>query len=107
MDYTTHATWTCSTNTEWSTTTVGSKGSTYSVSYGRTWNGPYQYDWSCTCRGFKFRGSCKHITQVRDSGDRCAWNETLDVGAEAGTDAGGNPCCPECSGPVQAFNVAV
>ena len=35
----------------------GSKGSTYTVSTGRSGN-------SCTCPGFKFRGSCRHVADA-------------------------------------------
>ncbi len=38
-------------------TVLGSKGETYYL----TNEGP---DWFCTCPGFKFRGSCRHVAEV-------------------------------------------
>ena len=37
----------------------GSKGTTYTVM--RSPNG-----WSCTCKGFEFRKSCRHITEAQN-----------------------------------------
>ena len=38
-------------------TVSGSRGDSYTVS---ELNG----EWSCTCAGFKFRGACKHVTEL-------------------------------------------
>jgi hypothetical protein len=38
-------------------TVVGSRGDSYTVSEN---NG----EWLCTCAGFKFRGACKHVTEL-------------------------------------------
>ena len=105
-DLTIHATWTCCSNVNWSTQVPSSDGSkTYTVSYGPS-RGVYQYDWSCNCPNRR-RGYCKHIEQVRASGDRCGWNGTLEVGVEADRRDDGTPCCPDCGGEVTAFNVGV
>lgn len=40
------------------TEVLGSRGDVYRVTENLG-------QWSCTCSGFRFRGSCKHITQVR------------------------------------------
>jgi hypothetical protein len=38
-------------------TVAGSRGDSYTVSEN---NG----EWSCTCAGFKFRGACKHVSEL-------------------------------------------
>lgn len=111
-ELTTHATWTCSTNESWETTVTGSKGDEYTVRWGlfdlRDQNRfGSQYGWSCTCKGFEHHRKCKHIEFVNASGERCAWNDILDVGVEASRDDNDEPCCPECGAPVVAYNVAV
>ena len=105
MTLTMHATWTCCSNVNWTKEVRGSRGQTYTVSYGYTPRGPYQYDWSCTCKGFKFRGTCRHIEEAK--AERCGWNGELEVGAQADRDANDNPICPECGGPLTAVNVGV
>lgn len=43
-------------------TRTGSKGETYYITQDKSlgWQG-----WSCTCPGFKFRGSCKHVAEIQ------------------------------------------
>ena len=102
-DLTIHTgTW-CQSNESWETTVAGSKpGTEYTVSWGRDMTGTYQYDYRCTCKGFQFRGTCKHIKQVRDSGTRCKWNWEMEPGATAD-----NGCCPSCGSEVSHFQVGV
>ena len=38
----------------------GSRGDEYRVSENRG-------EWTCTCSGFKFRGQCRHITELQES----------------------------------------
>ncbi|NBR62268.1 MAG: hypothetical protein EBT86_11670 [Actinobacteria bacterium] len=43
-------------------TRTGSKGEVYYISQDKSqgWRG-----WSCTCPGFTFRGSCKHVAEIQ------------------------------------------
>jgi hypothetical protein len=38
-------------------TVAGSRGDSYTVSKNNS-------EWVCTCAGFKFRGACKHVTEL-------------------------------------------
>ena len=104
-------TFTCGTNTHWTTTVSGSKaGTSYTVTWGfQPYPSPVQYDWTCTCQAFQFGGGkpCKHIKQVKASGARCGWNGELEPTATCAHDAQGNPCCPDCGGPVESIRVGV
>jgi len=111
-DLTTHATYTCCTNEHWEKEVTGSKGDKYIVCFGRL-DGEERlrqgcdYGWTCTCKGFKFRGKCRHLTQVKASGEFCGWNDCLEVGAPPDYDEHDRPVCPDCGGPVMTVNVAV
>lgn len=111
-DLTLHSTWLCATNVYWETTVQGSKGAEYTVHWGRYSEAlqdrfGVQNGWQCSCKGFKFRSTCKHVEHVKANNDRCAWNAELDVTAEAGSDSNGDPCCPNCGGRVVSMRVAV
>lgn len=105
-DLTTHPAWTCRTNTWWETEVPGSKG-TYTVHWGPCYrpDAGEMYGWHCECPGFKYRRTCKHVDAVKAK--RCGWNAVLEVTEEADRTTAGEPCCPECGGPVEAFNVGV
>ena len=96
----------CDTNFGWSKEYTGSSGDTYTVTFGfmpRPY--PVEYDWSCTCPGFKFRGKCKHVDAAKK--EACRWNWEYEVTLEPGRDDEGRPVCPVCGGPVKAVAVLV
>ena len=41
-------------------TVVGSKGDRYTVELNGT-------DYTCSCSGFKYRGSCRHVKEIQDA----------------------------------------
>ena len=53
-----------------------------------------QYDFSCTCEGYKYRKACKHIDEAR--GDFCGWMEFIDGGKPKGNK------CPKCGSAVKS-----
>lgn len=99
-------TFTCSSNEYWSRD-VQSGENTYRVEWAKQPRSAYvEYDWSCTCKGFQFRGRCKHIDQVRE--ERCGWNAELEPTAQP--DSGGpdnRPICPKCGADVIPIRVGV
>jgi hypothetical protein len=106
------ATWLCASNTYWETTVQGSSGDEYVVHWGLFPESLQerfccQHGWQCTCKGFKFRATCRHVKAVEADDPRCAWNAELEPGAECAHDSNDDPCCPECGGRVTAMRVAV
>ena len=101
-------TWTCATNMRWTTEVTGSKGDVYTVRFGASFHEGPQYDWSCDCAAFRFHaGYCKHIEQVRASDLRCGWNAELEPTETCDHRSDGEPCCPDCGGPVEPVRVGV
>jgi len=93
----------CQQNEYFQQLTVGSKGDTYYTTYSTMNSGKYGANWHCTCPGFKYRGTCKHVTKATD--DKC------DYGWEA---ASGSPVsdwpngkCPKCGSKAVGVKVAV
>jgi hypothetical protein len=102
--------WTCATNTCFEKKVTGSLGDTYMVRFARLYGRELerqgvQYGWTCTCKGFEFRGTCRHINATRKS--RCGWNGVLEPTAQCEHDDEGRPCCPDCHGPVEPIKVGV
>lgn len=111
-DFTLETAWTCATNFYWSTDVEGSKGAVYTVHWGRLPEARImetgaQRGWQCECKGYKFRGTCKHIKQVEASDLRCGWNATLETSEDCDYSGDGDPYCPDCGGAVRAMRVAV
>ena len=85
---------------------VGRAGE-YTVTYGPTRHGHYEYDYSCTCESFKFgRGKpCKHIKEIQNSGKHCKWMQFLEGGKPVEKD--GQKVCPNCGSPVHTRRYGV
>lgn len=89
-DLTKHAYWHCMSAVDWRRTVTGTNGKTYTVVYGIQLRGPFQYGYSCDCKSFKFKKTCKHITYV--SAERCNWMQVNDGGDLK------DGHCPKCGG---------
>ena len=84
----------CQTAESWSLEVEGSRGKTYTVTWDRhshrnRWD--VQYDYSCTCESYRYKGGayCKHILKAK--GSHCNWQQFMD---------GGQPVdgkCPNCT----------
>jgi hypothetical protein len=70
----------------------------YTVKHGRS-GGQYVYDFSCTCKGFKFNKKCKHIEQAKSQ--YCGWDQFIDGIESVGSS------CPKCCGEISFRFVAV
>ncbi len=97
--------WLCKSNLVGSVKVKGSKGEVYEVEWvnGR---GGYQH---CTCKGFKFKGECKHVKQAIS--ESCKWNAFWDVGkpveVETDDDHPNGLACPKCGGEVTSMGWGV
>lgn len=58
--------------------------------------------WSCGCKGFKYRKTCKHIVQADE--ERCHWGEGAISGSPESSD---NDKCPDCGQKLIAVMVGV
>lgn len=66
---------------------------------GYTQNVNHEYELECSCKGYQFRKSCKHVRELEET--RCTWQEFLDEPMEE------KDKCPRCGGPVEYMRVGV
>ncbi len=78
--------WECPDITSFGTFIKGS--TTYWASFSNGENGGV---WNCDCKGFKYRGTCKHIKEAASK--KCDWMEFLE-GPPIIVE--GNTVCPKC-----------
>ena len=101
----------CETAENWSTTFKGSSGTDYTVRYGATPLGRYQYDYSCSCSSFKYKrgvdsnGYCKHIRAAEK--DHCKWMAFHDGGDAVVDPTTGDPKCPKCGSDCRSMGWGV
>lgn len=101
-DFTYETYWLCETAQHWETVINGHR-----VAWEYQRSGPAQYDWTCDCRGFKYRHRCRHVEEAKPQ--RCGWHQYLD-GEEPETRTDGDArerCCPWCHGGVTSERWAV
>ncbi len=104
----TKAYWVCETRRHFETEVESSSSDkTYTVKYGPRVEGKHHYSWSCDCPSYQYgtgtddKGHCKHIQQVRESGEYCGWDGFFDAG-EPEKDENGDRKCPQCGSDVFA-----
>ena len=112
-DLTIVTTWSCTSSTSWSARIKGSKGNFYEVTfnaYSHKNRHSYHYDYACTCQAYRFGSGayCKHIDQVKASGQHCNWQQLHDGGdvVEAPTQPG-MWRCPKCHDRAYSDQTAV
>lgn len=91
----------CKSWSTWTKEVTGKSGETYVISHGLTPWANYQYGMECTCKGFQFRKTCKHVKQAESENECCLWHQQYDGGYL------GDGKCPKCGGPVEAVMCAV
>lgn len=99
----------CETAERFETQVLGEKD-VYTVTFGETPAGPYEYDWECDCPAFRFRKDrstyCKHIIKVKTSGEYCGWRQIVDGGG-VNKKLNGDTVCPKCGRTAIAARHAV
>lgn len=95
--------WHCTTADYWITEITGSKDAKYIVTWDRYShkNINAQYDWSCSCLGYKHRGDCKHIGKVKSQKMHCGWMQFVDGGEAL------NGKCPSCGNKIDSVGWAI
>ena len=88
----------------WETLVEGSTGNTYHVHWGRN-EDKGGYAWHCTCKGFHYRGECRHIKEIEQNESRCAWNESANPNLKCPVDKNGKATCPKCGGVARSYKI--
>lgn len=91
----------CLSNEYAETIRFGSHNAAYTLTYSRSNPGPYQMNWACDCKGFKFRKTCKHVESAEQ--ERCGYGWE----AAAGSPIEMGEKCPKCGGPTRGMSYAV
>lgn len=58
----------------------------------------------CTCKGFQFRKTCKHVREIEDN--LCSWHSAWSDKVQT-EEQEQNHVCPECGGSTETVRVAV
>jgi hypothetical protein len=101
-DLTLHNARWCAENEYAERTYKSSDGKTeYTCTYGGTNSGEYAMSWHCTCSGFRFRKTCKHVEIAEASRCTYGWEAAAGSPVEMGEE------CPECGGATTVMSYAV
>jgi hypothetical protein len=99
--------WACMSNMRVAFDIKGSKGNTYRVDAHRPRGD--QAQWHCTCKGFEFRGKCKHVEQAKKK--VCGWNAFLQGGEPVDVPVDdehpNGKACPKCGGEITSIGWGV
>jgi len=97
---TTHMKRWCSENVSYLQKFTGSHGKIYTVTCNEMNAGPHVLNWHCTCKGWQYKGKCKH--QAIAVGRRCRYGSDIYSSGSSESDT-----CPRCGGPTEVVRVAV
>lgn len=80
----------------------GSNGEQYTCTYGAHVPGEYQNNWACTCKGFQYHKTCKHIKKADEL--RCGYGWEAACGSPAQFP---DRKCPKCGADAVPVRVAI